>query len=126
MKNGREYIYEKYGIHGIHASDEWYLLAERFLPEEERYDGYLQLENGVGMLRLLETEFLEALEVLPGDKKKRELSMATGRLAAPVIENTGRTSEQEVFRIRTFMCMLFAMSSLESGLRYPGCSPARI
>ena len=66
--------------------DEWYLLAERFLPEEERYDGYLQLENGVGMLRLLETEFLEALEVLPGDKKKRELSMATGRLAAPVIE----------------------------------------
>ncbi|MEI3199360.1 MAG: DUF512 domain-containing protein [Lachnospiraceae bacterium] len=79
-------FYEKYGIHGIHASDEWYLLAERFLPEEERYDGYLQLENGVGMLRLLETEFLEALEVLPGDKKKRELSMATGRLAAPVIE----------------------------------------
>ena len=79
-------FYEKYGIHGIHASDEWYLLAERSLPEEERYDGYLQLENGVGMLRLLETEFLEALEVLPGDKKKRELSMATGRLAAPVIE----------------------------------------
>ena len=56
------------------------------MPEVGRYDGYLQLENGVGMLRLLETEFLEALEVLPGDKKKRELSMATGRLAAPVIE----------------------------------------
>ena len=32
------------------------LLAGRELPEEERYDGYLQLENGVGMLRLLETE----------------------------------------------------------------------
>ena len=79
-------FYEKYGIHGIHASDEWYLLADRSLPEEERYDGYLQLENGVGMLRLLETEFWEALEVLPGDEKKRELSMATGRLAAPVIE----------------------------------------
>lgn len=53
--------YEKSGLHFVHASDEWYLLAEEALPEEGRYDGYLQLENGVGMLRLLETEFLEAL-----------------------------------------------------------------
>ncbi len=54
--------YEKYGLHFIHASDEWYILAEQELPEEERYDGYLQLENGVGMLRLLLEEFHEALE----------------------------------------------------------------
>ena len=53
--------HEKYGTHFIHASDEWYLLAEEPLPEEENYDGYPQLENGVGMLRLLETEFMEAL-----------------------------------------------------------------
>lgn len=54
--------YEKSGLHFVHASDEWYLLAGEALPEEARYDGYLQLENGVGMLRLLETEFLQALE----------------------------------------------------------------
>ncbi len=47
-------IYEVYGDHFIHAGDEWYILAAYELPEEERYDGYLQLENGVGMLRLLE------------------------------------------------------------------------
>ena len=46
-------FYKTYGIHFIHASDEWYILAEREFPEEERYDGYLQLENGVGMMRLL-------------------------------------------------------------------------
>ncbi|GHU40406.1 radical SAM protein [Clostridia bacterium] len=51
-----------YGTHFIHASDEWYLLAERDLPAEETYDGYLQLENGVGMLRLMWDEFVEALE----------------------------------------------------------------
>ena len=51
--NGRISIYEEYGIHFIHAGDEWYLLAGEEVPEEERYDGYLQLENGVGMLRLL-------------------------------------------------------------------------
>ncbi len=52
---------QKCGIHFIHASDEWYLLAEEELPQEDSYDGYIQLENGVGMLRLLRTEFAEAL-----------------------------------------------------------------
>lgn len=78
-------IYEEYGIHFIHASDEWYLLAEEELPEEERYDGYLQLENGVGMLRLLENEFSKAYDELEGDDRKRHVSLATGRLAAPTI-----------------------------------------
>ena len=45
--------YDEYGYHFIHAGDEWYILAEEEMPEEERYDGYLQLENGVGMMRLL-------------------------------------------------------------------------
>ena len=40
-------IYQECGTHFIHAGDEWYLLADMEVPEEERYDGYLQLENGV-------------------------------------------------------------------------------
>ncbi len=58
----QEVCYQSQENHFIHASDEWYLLAELPLPEEDNYDGYPQLENGVGMLRLLETEFMEALE----------------------------------------------------------------
>ena len=50
-------IYEEYGTHFIHAGDEWYILAGEEMPEEERYDGYLQLENGVGTTRLLQNEF---------------------------------------------------------------------
>ena len=53
IEHCQKIFYEKYGIHGIHAGDEWYLLAERELPEAERYDGYIQYENGVGMLRSL-------------------------------------------------------------------------
>ncbi|HAJ73466.1 MAG TPA: radical SAM protein, partial [Lachnospiraceae bacterium] len=49
----QDYYIKRHGIHFIHASDEWYLLADRPMPEEECYDGYLQLENGVGMMRLL-------------------------------------------------------------------------
>lgn len=76
---------EKYGIHFIHASDEWYILADRELPCEDEYDGYLQLENGVGMLRLLETEIKETLEGLSGDDRKVTGRIATGKLAAPFI-----------------------------------------
>ncbi len=77
--------YEKFGLHFIHASDEWYLLAGRELPEEERYDGYLQLENGVGMLRLLREEFAETLAEVKGDDRTHKTVLATGLLAAPTI-----------------------------------------
>lgn len=78
-------LYEEHGLHFIHAGDEWYILAGMEVPEEERYDGYLQLENGVGMLRLLENEFEETYAYLEGDDKERELSMATGILSYPYI-----------------------------------------
>lgn len=96
--------YEKYGTHFIHAGDEWYLLAGQDFPEEERYDGYIQLENGVGMMRLLYEEFTEALKedqkeqekvmfswkLRFGRKKRTEtgnhkITVATGMLAAPMI-----------------------------------------
>ena len=79
-------IYQEHGIHFIHASDEWYLLAGRKLPEEARYDGYLQLENGVGMLRLLKEEVTAELEKHSSDQRTRRISFATGRLAYPYIK----------------------------------------
>ena len=83
--------YQKYGNHFIHASDEWYILAGEELPN---YDGYLQLENGVGMMRLLLNEFEEAVKELQEkisagtlDFSSREISMATARLAYPFIRD---------------------------------------
>ena len=90
IKKWQDYMYEKYGMHFIHASDEWYLLAEEELPTEDRYDGYLQLENGVGMLTLLKDEFKEAMQTAVhqkklyrdlSDGKTRRLTLATGKLA---------------------------------------------
>ena len=85
-------IFPEYGTHFIHASDEWYILAEEDMPEEERYDGYLQLENGVGMLRLLKEEFAEALcdfkekGILPDTHMEDTIAIATGKLAYPYIK----------------------------------------
>lgn len=81
----QEKNYQEHGIHMIHAGDEWYVLAEEEVPEEERYDGYLQLENGVGMMRLLFNEVQEALSAVTGDERQREISLATGRLMYPYI-----------------------------------------
>ena len=78
-------LYEEYGTHFIHASDEWYLLAGYEMPEEERYDGYLQLENGVGMIRLLTEEFHEGLKEAVTDGKKRHVTIATGHSAVGTI-----------------------------------------
>lgn len=75
-------------LHFVHASDEWYILAERELPEEERYDGYLQLENGVGMLRLMINETREAITNFARMRimrPSRNLSIATGILAYETI-----------------------------------------
>ena len=119
----QERLYEEYGTHFIHAGDEWYILAGEELPEEERYDGYLQLENGVGMLRLLEEEFREAYEGTEGDQRKREVSIATGLLAAPYIQRMAEQlavkypkTEIHVYPIRNdFFGELITVSGLITG-----------
>lgn len=63
--------FDQYGLHFVHASDEFYMLAERDFPEEERYDGYIQLENGVGMMRLFREEFREAMGTIVVDQNSQ-------------------------------------------------------
>lgn len=100
IESWQKQIKEKHGVHFVHASDEWYLLAGRQLPEAERYDGYLQLENGVGMLRLLMDEFQDALRrererrTRKGAEMERELSIATGKLACPTIRQMAEQAQK--------------------------------
>jgi len=92
IESYQKIAYEKFGLHFIHASDEWYILAGREVPEEERYDGYLQLENGVGMVRSMKNEFYDAMEQfrIKGIQKllmkPREYTLVTGRLAYPYMK----------------------------------------
>lgn len=87
----QEKLYPEYGLHFVHASDEWYILAGEELPREESYDGYLQLENGVGMIRLMLEEFEDALarleepEALENRILKGTYSSVTGQIAYPYI-----------------------------------------
>ena len=78
-------LFEEYGTHFIHAGDEWYIMAGLDLPDSDQYDGYLQLENGVGMMRLLIDEFTEELELISGDDRMISKDIVTGKLAYPYI-----------------------------------------
>ena len=102
IEEWQEKLFLEHGTHFVHASDEWYILAKRPFPEEERYDGYLQLENGVGMMRLLWDEFLEALlERKESESKKssicekKVLSIATGNLAYSMIADMAERMMEE-------------------------------
>ena len=92
-------LYPEYGTHFIHAADEFYILAERDLPDEDTYDGYLQYENGVGMIRSFLDEFHEAMEGLKGKLAtgekaplsiEREISIADGLIMKPFMEGMVR------------------------------------
>ena len=68
--------------------DEWYILAEREMPEEERYDGYLQLENGVGMIRSFIEEVKDYLDSIEGDDRVINVSTISGVLAYDTIKSS--------------------------------------
>ena len=76
--------FEFYGTRIVFCSDEFYLKAGLPLPDDEFYEDYSQIENGVGMLTSLKSEFYSELEYLDeytegfsGAKK----SIATGEAA---------------------------------------------
>lgn len=82
----QEKIQQEYGTRFIYAGDEWYLLAGEEIPDQAKYDGFPQLENGVGMIRLLLDEAAEELEQRDGSRQEHEISIATGMLAYPTIQ----------------------------------------
>lgn len=88
IEKWQKHFYEKYGMHFIHASDEWYILAEREMPEEERYDGYLQLENGVGMIRNFIEEVKDYIDSIEGDDRVINVSTISGVLAYDTIKSS--------------------------------------
>lgn len=84
---------ERFGTRFVFPSDEFYLAAGAELPGDEEYEGYAQIDDGVGMLRLFETEFDEAYaemgEVRPA-RNARPL-IACGMSAAPFFEALMKT-----------------------------------
>jgi len=86
IEKWQQQLLEKYQTRFVYCSDEWYILAGLDIPAEAEYEEYPQLENGVGMLRLLSSEVDKELANCKGDEQVREISVATGKLAYQFIE----------------------------------------
>ena len=71
----------RFGTRRFFCADELFLRAGRALPGEDYYEGYRQLENGVGMLRSLESDLLRAMELLDTPPIPSPFTIATGRAA---------------------------------------------
>lgn len=79
-------IKEKCGSRLFFAADEFYLKAGLPIPEEDYYEGYPQIENGVGMLRSFEEDFKLGLEEAEQNDISCSVSIVTGVAAYPLIK----------------------------------------
>lgn len=97
---------EKFGTRTVYPSDEFYLIAERELPQADCYEDYPQYENGVGMLRSLIEEFEDALENTEYNGQKRNISIATGYSAFDTIKKLAEMAEARFPELR---CRVYAI-----------------
>ena len=86
---------EELGSRLFFLADELYLQAGIPLPDEDDYEGYPQIENGVGMLRHFKETLLEAIRTRYFTKTPASFSIATGEAAAPFLHNLVTTVAQK-------------------------------
>jgi NifB/MoaA-like Fe-S oxidoreductase len=85
------------GHRTVFAADEFYVLAGKRVPGDAAYDGYPQLENGVGMLALFKKQFSDGVRRLKRSKRFEQIR-ALASLAPPSFILTGRASEAMIRR----------------------------
>ena len=88
------YAYYNKGEVIAYASDEFYLIAEREIPDADFYGDFLQLDNGVGMCALLKEEFMSALEEKEPFECERNVTIATGEAAFKLLLNLSQKAEE--------------------------------
>ncbi len=86
VKPYQERFLREIGTRLVFPADEFYCLSGLPLPTDEEYEDYPQVENGVGMLRMFETDLLYAIEDLPmTETPPRRICIATGTSVAPFL-----------------------------------------
>ena len=86
VKPYQERFLREIGTRLVFPADEFYCLSGLPLPTDEEYEDYPQIENGVGMLRMFETDLEYAAEDLPMEETPpRRICIATGTSVAPFL-----------------------------------------
>ena len=100
----QRHLQEK-GTRLVWCSDEFYLLAGRELPTEDYFEEFTQLDNGVGMLRLLTGEFERALKLMEPEElaQATPFSIATGVSAGPFLAQLVDMARKKCDKIRGYV-----------------------
>ncbi len=83
----RERLKQEFGTGLVTLSDEFFLIANEKIPEEEYYDDFPQIENGIGMTRMFLDNWDRTRNSLKLDKDMHSVSLATAELIYPIIRN---------------------------------------
>lgn len=87
VRHWQEKMRKQIGKNFIYLSDEFYLLAGEPLPKAEEYDGFPQLDNGIGLTRNFIEQWKET-EINPNNYQKLlNLDIICGKSAGKVIKN---------------------------------------
>jgi len=77
---------KEHGTRFVYLADEFYINAGLQIPDADEYEGFPQIENGVGLIASMAEEFNDAIERMPKDIKNRKIAIATGEIASPFIK----------------------------------------
>ena len=101
---------KKLGKNIFFCSDEFYLMAEMKMHKEEYYEGYSQLDNGVGMITSFEEEAYSFLKTLTKDEKsiQRTVSVATGTASYPFISKIVKAIKK---KCKHFSCNMYEIKN---------------
>ena len=83
----QERAYKETGRNFVYAADEFYLKAGVGIPDGEAYDGFPQIENGVGLIASLREEFASALKMAPPLVGDRKVTIVTGVAAGSLMND---------------------------------------
>lgn len=103
MEKFGEEFKAKNGTRLCFPADEFYLKAGRPLPDEDFYEDYPQIENGVGMWTSFKTDYLDYFENIGKDfmgGKAKTVSFATGAAAYPLICDFAKKIEENLPKIK--------------------------
>ena len=107
---------EERGINFVYLSDEFYIMAEEAIPEESEYDGFPQIENGVGLCASLKWEFDDAFEYAQNLNVKSSKTLVTGLLAYDFIKKLTDRLGSEKIKVEKIKNTFFGENITVSGL----------
>ncbi len=84
-----------FGTGLVYPADEFFIKAERDLPDADYYDGYPQLDNGVGLVRSFCDDFLDELEYCNEKPTNKKVTLATGADFYPYLLDLCKKAEEK-------------------------------